>query len=646
MEFFPGEEVRDHEGQEAYANIPATEATDSALIASLRTHCAAWLPEYLIPSTLVVLPELPVLVSGKIDRASLPEPDLGATVAAVSTGRKPQTERESVLCGIVASLLGLPTVGADDDFFALGGDSIVSIQVVIRAREVGLVLTPRQVFQHRTAAALALQAASAEDVRVPRDPPSGDVPLTPILRWLDQTGAQFDSFSQSMVFSTPAGLELADLESMWGAIVRKHPVLNASLRREEGVLRVPADPVAPGIRRIVGGFSDQVYRAEADGARNRLDPSAGEMTRLVWFDVPHSEGRLLVVIHHTVVDGVSWRILEADLASAWMKKELEPAGTSFRRWSEVLQSESNRRKAELGAWREILRPGDRLITPRPLDPVGDRADVHRLTVRLPTELTRSVLGVVPAAFHAEINDVLLTALALAGLDWRRRHGHGTTQGVLIALEGHGREEFASGIDLSRTLGWFTSVFPVRLDPGAVDVEDALAGGPGAGQALKRIKEQIRAIPDRGLGFGVLRYLNAEAGAELGGYDGPQISFNYLGRFGSSVAGPWRPMAGYGVLAGGFDDGMPVAPYSLEINAFTQETAEGPQLGVTWAYPAALFDEGAVRDLAGGWFAALAALVAHTVGPAGQGAGGHTPSDLTLNTLSQDEIDEFESEWDA
>jgi non-ribosomal peptide synthase protein (TIGR01720 family) len=280
--------------------------------------------------------------------------------------------------------------------------------------------------------------------------------------------------------------------------------------------------------------------------------------------------------------------------------------------------------------------------------VGDAADVQHLTLRLPTELTGPILSTVPAAFHAGVNDVLLTALALAVAGWRRRRDLGSSSGVLIALEGHGREEdIAAGIDLSRTFGWFTSVFPVRLDPGAIDVDDALAGGPAAGAALKRIKEQLRALPDHGLGYGLLRYLNPETGAVLASLPVPQLSFNYLGRF-TTAPGPeraeeaWTAVPGVGVLAGGFDDGMPVAPYSLEVNAFTEDSAAGPMLGVTWAYPATLFSEESVRDLAGGWFAALAALVAHAVEPA---SGGHTPSDLTLGSLSQEEIEEFETEWE-
>ena len=383
------------------------------------------------------------------------------------------------------------------------------------------------------------------------------------------------------------------------------------------------------------------------------------MSQLVWFDVPGSAGRLLIVLQHAVVDGVSWRILRPDLAAAWSglqtggTPELEPAGSSFRRWSQVLADDALRpdRRAERPRWTSMLTPPDPRLTPRPLDPVADAASVRRVTRWLPTELTEPILSSVPAAFHAGVNDVLLTALTLAVSDWRRRQGLGAGSGVLIALEGHGREEEVAEVDLSRTVGWFTSVFPVRLDPGAVDVAEALTGGPAAGQALKRIKEQLRALPDHGLGFGVLRYLDPESGPVLAALPVPQLSFNYLGRFDTTPELPvpdhggvgWAAVPGVGVLAGGFDDGMPVAPYALEVNAFTEDSAAGPQLAVTWAYPAALFSDEAVSDLADSWFAALAGLVAHAVAPT---AGGHTPSDLTLGSLSQEEIDEFETEWET
>ena len=218
---------------------------------------------------------------------------------------------------------------------------------------------------------------------------------------------------------------------------------------------------------------------------------------------------------------------------------------------------------------------------------------------------------------------------------------GRPKGVLLT-PGHGREEqLAPDVDLSRTVGWFTSIFPVRLDPGPVDEADAMAGGPAIGTALKRVKEQLRALPDHGVGYGLRRHLHPEIGPRLAARPAPQISFNYLGRFAvDGSGGPWTAVPGAGVLAGGFDTAMPVAPYLLEINAFTEDTARGPRLGVTWAFPTTLLDESDVHELARRWFAGLDALTMHVERGAG---GGHTPSDLPLLSLTQEEIDEFEAD---
>jgi amino acid adenylation domain-containing protein/non-ribosomal peptide synthase protein (TIGR01720 family) len=644
-----------------WANQPVTQPMSvPALITSVRMHAQQWLPDYLVPSAFVVLDRLPVLVSGKLDRGALPAPE-PITPAGPRSGA-PRGPREQTLCTLFAEVLSLPEVGVDDDFFALGGDSIVSIQLVIRARQAGLVITPRQVFQHRTVAGLAAGATELDQQPAARaDLPHGDLPLTPILRWLDECGGQIAAFSQSMLVGTPARLDVDALTEIWQAVAEKHPVLAATLVRATaatpGLLRVPDRPGPAGswITRVPVASTAQIdalLPSAAAQARARLDPLTGVMSQLVWFDSPGSAGRLLIVVHHAVVDGVSWRILLPDLAAAWSalesggRPELERAGSSFRRWSHLLVDEATtpERVAELELWRSMLAPPDPLLTARPLDPVADLDSVRHLTVRLSTELTEPILGPVPAAFHAGINDVLLTALALAVSDWRRRSDLGTSPAVLIALEGHGREEDAvAEVDLTRTLGWFTSIFPVHLDPGPIDLDDALAGGPDAGQALKRIKEQLRGLPDRGLGFGLLRHLNPQTAAVLAGFPSPQLSFNYLGRFSTAdERQPWTAVPGVGVLAGGFDDGMPVAPYSLEVNAFTEDTPKGARLTVTWAYPQTLLTEDAVRELADTWFAALAALVAHTLTPA---AGGHTPSDLTLGSLSQEEIDEFETEWE-
>ena len=275
-----------------------------------------------------------------------------------------------------------------------------------------------------------------------------------------------------------------------------------------------------------------------------------------------------------------------------------------------------------------------------LDPVRDiNGTAGRLTLTLPAALTGALLTRVPAAFHGGINDVLLTGLVVAIADWCRRRGRGSSSAVLLDLEGHGREEVFGDIDLSGTVGWFTSLFPVRLDPGALDVEEAMAGGGALGRALKTIKEQLRALPDNGLGYGVLRYLNPQTAAQLAGFAAPQIGFNYLGRFAASAAADWGG-AGEAVRLGAGDPAMPLG-HCIEVNALTLDEREGTRFTATWSWAPALVAEAEVRDLAQCWFAALEALVRHAAAP---GAGGRTPCDLPLVSLSQAEIEGLESTY--
>lgn len=635
----------DHAGRPRLVAYVVASGDTDALVTDLRAHAQQHLPDYMVPSAVVVLDALPVLASGKLDRAALPAPDFGAQAG----GARPRTPEEQQLCAAFADVLGVPGVGVDDDFFALGGDSIVAIQLVIATRAAGLVVSPRQVFTLRTVAALA---AVAEPVRaaVVDDPAAGvgELVLTPILHWLDECGGPVGPFSQAMLVVTPATLTEERLRAVLDAVVARHDVLRSRVVRARdgrpGALHVAAPGSGPDARWIHRHDGTDIgpaqITAETERLAGLLDPEAGVMIEATWFA---EADRLLLVIQHWVVDGVSWRILLPDLADAWAGRPLAPTGTPFRRWSQHLQADALRRGSELPQWTAILDEADPPLSDRPLDPVADLDTVTHVTLWMPEGRTEPLLTTVPAAFHGGINDVLLTALALAVRGWRRAQGRGAETAVLVALEGHGREEqIAPDVDLTRTLGWFTSIFPVRLDPGSVDDGDALAGGPAIGVALKRVKEQLRALPDHGIGYGLLRYLHPEAGPQLASRRTPQISFNYLGRFTVDRSGaPWTAVADAGVLAGGYDTAMPVAPYLLEVNAFTQDSAAGPRLGVTWAFPAALLDEDAVRDLGRRWFEALDALVTHVEGGSG---GGHTPSDLELVALSQDEIDDFEAEF--
>ena len=374
------------------------------------------------------------------------------------------------------------------------------------------------------------------------------------------------------------------------------------------------------------------------------------MVQAVWFDAgAEQSGRLLLTIHHLAVDGVSWRILLPDLTAAWeaIANEQEPAlparSTSFRRWAQRLAVEAQdaKRVGELSFWTEMLSEPSLSLVEGALDPDRDTGGTARhLTLTLPAALTGALLTRLPAAFHGGINDVLLTGLVVAIADWCRHRGRGASQSsnqaVLLELEGHGREDIFGDVELSHTVGWFTSLFPVRLDPGALDLDEAMAGGPALGRALKTIKEQLRAPPDNGLGYGLLRYLNPETASQLADLAAPQLGFNYLGRF-AAAAADWGA-ASEGVRLGGGD--LPLA-HALEVNALTLDDVEGSKLTATWTWAPALVSEAEVRDLAERWFRALEALVRHASAP---GAGGRSPSDLRLVALTQGEIERLESQY--
>ncbi|MFF5205888.1 amino acid adenylation domain-containing protein [Streptosporangium sp. NPDC000396] len=631
--------------------VPSDGAADSGV---LRAHLAGLLPDYMVPAAFVSLDALPLTVNGKLDRRALPAP----TVVSGSPVRAPRGRREEILFGLFAELLGASEVGADDSFFELGGDSIVSIQLVSRARKAGLVFTPKDVFRCRTVAALAAVATWAEDTSVRiADDGVGELPLTPIIHWLRERGGPIDQFNQAMPVPVPPGLGEKELIAAVQAVLDHHDALRMRLVRDDAwSLRVePRGSVrAEDLFHVVdvsgmdGVAQAAVFDEQLLAAQRQLAPETGVMVRCVWFDTGQDRvGQLLFLAHHLVVDGVSWRILLPDLQAAFdavgrgRDPVLDPVGTSFRSWARQLTAiaDEPQRTAELELWSEMLREPDPLLADRPLDPVRDvQGSARHLSLSLPTAITEHLLSTAPAVYHAAVNDVLLTGLALAVADWRRGRGTGGGSGVLISLEGHGREEIVGGVDLSRTVGWFTSLFPVRLDPGEVDRSEVWAGGPAAGTALKRVKEQLRAVPDNGIGFGMLRYLNPRTAGVLAALPRPQIGFNYLGRFAVSSA----EAEGGGGLGGGADADMPVA-HSLEVNALTEDHADGPRLAATWSWPADLFTETDVRELAEKWFRALEALVTHANQP---GAGGHTPSDLSLVSLSQEEIDEFEDEIDG
>ncbi|GCB53365.1 siderophore biosynthesis non-ribosomal peptide synthetase modules [Streptomyces sp. NL15-2K] len=646
------EDVPGHRQLAGYVIPRAGETVEPAEVVA---WAAGQLPAHMLPAAVVVLDTLPLTPNGKLDRKALPAPER----TGGSGTEAPRTPLEEALAALFAEVLGRESVGLHDSFFELGGDSIVSIQMVARARRKGLVFSPKEVFELKTVAALAAATAEAgAPARTDENGGIGALPATPIMRWLEERGGPVDAFHQSILVQVPAGLGESELADALQAVLDRHDALRTRLDRAGGSGRWRYEITGRGsvaatglVRRVdIAGLAGEALRTtiggEARAAWDRLAPEAGVMVQLVWFDAgPDTPGRLLFAAHHLVVDGVSWTVLLPDLRAAWeavavgKKPELAPVGTPLRRWAELLDEQTAARAAESDRWARTLAVPAPTLTDRPLDPAVDTAGAaRRLTRSLPADVTAALLDRAPGALNASVHEVLITALTVALVHWRGRRGLGEDAGALIDVEGHGRQEIADGLDLSRTVGWFTTIRPARLDPGVEHWDGLWAGGPEAGRVLRAVKEQLRDVPDEGIGYGLLRHLDPETGPRLAALATAPLLFNYLGRA-EAPGGDWGPAPETDVVqAPGAD--LPLS-HLLEVDAVVRQEPDGPHLTAVWTWPGRLLSEADVRELADTWFRAARALTEYAERP---DAGGHTPSDLALVELSQDEIDGLEAEW--
>ncbi|MEU4979849.1 amino acid adenylation domain-containing protein [Streptomyces sp. NPDC021969] len=585
--------------------------------------------EYMVPTHVVVMTEFPLTANGKLDRNALPGP-----VIAAGSSAPPATDEERTVCAAVAALLQLDRVGVDQDFFQLGGDSILAISLLGRLRDAGLYVTARQIFTHSTVGALAA-VASREDTTVVdhRDVPTGSVVGSPVVQWLGETTDAIDGFVQSVVLNTPADLTADALDVILATVVRRHPMLRARLVRgerwgfdiPEAEAEAQAAPAVPPWRE-----SDRSLDACLALATEELDPAGGAMLRAVW----RREARqLALVVHHVVIDGVSWRVLMDDLATAWRQftagtaVELPAAGTSFRRWTQLLERAAF--DADSAYFRRPLPGPDQPLGGRPLTADDTVASERIRTVSIGATTTAALLGDTPAKFHAGVNDVLVTALAVALA--RRRHDLGQTQTFAhIELEGHGREAAfvapSAGFEpeLSRTVGWFTTLFPVTVDPGTAPDPTA----PGyLSAALKAVKEDLARVPDHGVSYGALRHLAQVA------FDAPapQVLFNYLGRFDAGSSDDWQLASVNGQLGEKRDPRMRL-PRALEFNAIAEPDVTGAYTLVTAiSWPDGMFTDTDITTLGAYYLEALTGLAALE-------NGGHSPSDFHPLPLTQADVD--------
>ncbi|MFI0406873.1 amino acid adenylation domain-containing protein [Actinomadura sp. 3N508] len=550
-------------------------------------------PEHLVPSAVAVLASLPVTPNGKLDRAALPEP------SRTGSGRAPATEPEKMLCAAVGEVLDVPEVGVDDDFFALGGDSITAIGVSGKLREFGLDLRPRDLLARRDFASLA---SSVQPLHADRaggdepDEPLGDVPAPPIVRVLldgNPDRAAIAGYAQWTAVELDEDVPLERLRAAVQTLLDHHD----ALRLRIDPLTVPPPGSAAAVVTEVTSAAEPMD-AVARRLAGELDPAAGDLVRVAVLP-----GRLLIVVHHLAIDGVSWRVLLPDLHAACKGARPAPVSTSWRAHALRLaeQGTAGARRGELPHWRTALRQTH--LGGRGLDPSLDTVAtaVETSDVASP-EATAAVLTALPAAYRAGVDDVLLAVLVLALRLWRA----GGVDAETVTAERHGRE---GEHDVARTIGWFTAEYPVRVPAHAVhddaDLADALAGGPAAGRLLRAAITAGDAVPGDGLGYGVLRHLDPEVrGAELTGPP-PDVLLNYLGRF-APVPG-WRSAQEnpFSVC----EPGAKALEQVLAVNCFVRE-ADRPRLAVEWTAAGRVLPAPALAELVDAWRTALTAFTEH------------------------------------
>ncbi|MFF4370596.1 amino acid adenylation domain-containing protein [Streptomyces sp. NPDC001594] len=620
------------------ANDPSLAGSIGPLLARLPEYLRGHLPDYMVPTAIVPLAEIPLTPNGKLNRRALPVPDY----AQVSTGRAPRNAREETLCALFAEVLGLERVGIDDDYFALGGDSIRSIQVVARAKARGTAVTVREIFEHRTVARLVelVDERNEEGPALPELPGGGTgrAPLPPHAhRLLTDPGALGRPYA-STVLTLPEGVTHEELVAAVQALLDRHDVLRARLDRDEpGLLIEPPGTLdARALLREVPGADtgEEAVQGALDAAAARLDPDAGVMAQFVRLTAApgaQDAGRLLVVAHRLAVDPVSWRILTADLVRARQQARegrtpaLPRTGTSYRRWAHALAEAA---PAPQPQPQQTPHEEESPFGPRQAPGTG-AAD--RVRVRVPAEVTATLLDRLPALLRTGAEDGLVTAFALALAHWRAARGLPAAPAP-VRLEARERpEQLVPGADLTRTVGPFTPVFPARLDLTGLDLAEALAAGPAAGRALKAVKEQVRA-----------------AAAHLPGPDAPapRIGFGYLGRTSGAELPEdlrglgWAVEPAHPDLSAAPDAALPL-PSGLEIEAVAAPGPGGEELTASFTFPTGLLSREEVTELALLWVRALTALARHAATP---GAGGLTPSDAPLAGVNQEEIDGWEARY--
>jgi len=610
----------------------------------LRAFLRESLPEYMVPALFVTLEEWPLTPNGKIDRRALPAPE----PVPGATRRAPSNATEETLARIWAEVLGQAEVGVTDNFFGLGGDSLLSMQVVVRGNRAGLRLVPRQLFEHQTIAELAAALSDLTTVATSqavsslekRPDVTREVPLTPIQRWFfSQELERPQHWNQAVLLKTREQIDASVLERAVRVLTLRHEALRLRFRHENGewkqYLLSSADWQAENVQPVsvidlkqMDAQQNAALEGAAAEVQGSIDLAAGPLLRVVLFELAEGQ-RLLLASHHLVTDGVSWRVLLDEMrrayeqAAAGSEIELGPLGASFVDWADrlVAYAGSEELKKHAAYWETIdLVDRDYRVPTGVIRGPNIESSQRQVSTRLNAENTRALLQEVPRVYSTQINDVLLTALGRVFSRWTGRRR------VVVGLEGHGREPLGDArLDLSGALGWFTSLYPVVLD----------ADWNATGEALKAVKEQLRAVPDKGVSYGVWKYLSARNGDKTSDRASEgEVSFNYLGQMDQvvSAAGPFVA-ATESSGARQYDDERRYFKLSVV------GSVRGGELVVTWKYSRNLHDAKSIEGLAADYEDALRELIDHCLQVE---AGGLTPSDFPLVSMTQQQLNKIVS----
>lgn len=575
---------------------------------TLQAHLAANIPDYMIPAVMVELELMPLTPNGKIDKKALPQPEAGKS--KTDTYVAPHTEEEKQMATIWERLLQRERIGIHDNFFEMGGDSIITIQVASRAKRLGYHLQPHHVFENPTIAALAnVMVAEAAKTAGEQGLLDGDVPLIPVQQWFfehNSNSAALSHFNQVMLLNVDKGSSMALLGNVVDALTTRHDALRLAYKKEGQVWKQYYGKEKPTLRvKDLSGETAQTLTSTIEAACNESQQSlsieqTGHIAQFVLMLTPAFEpfNRLFIVVHHLAIDGVSWRILLEDLQTLLKNEQTDTVGTlgakthSFREWGQALLAHAEKKSTtqQLPFWKEQLAAYRPLHTDKDA-PMARWSEVQHHYDSLDEATTAVLLKEASKAYNTEINDLLLAALAQTIGTWS------DNQRLLIGLEGHGREPINAAIDITNTVGWFTNLYPVSL----------LADTKGDIETLiLSTKEKLRQILDKGMGFGVLRYLHPDAQIRKQLGDAKwDIVFNYMGQY-DNVVGEQAACTPAGEPTGEDAAGDMPFPYKLSVSG----SVTGGRFMIAWAYSGNHYHAATVQSLCNEYIKNLKAICTH------------------------------------